>query len=33
MLIDEKLRWYGFWLLDAVKGGKVRKYYLSLIHI
>ena len=27
MLIDEKLRWYGFWLLDAVKGGKVRKYY------
>lgn len=27
MLIDEKLRWYGFWLLDGLKGGKVRQYY------
>lgn len=24
---DEKLRWYAFWALDAVKGGPVRKYY------
>ena len=27
MIIDEKLRWYGFWFLDRLKGGKVRKYY------
>lgn len=27
MVIDEKLRWYGFWILDGLKGGKVRKYY------
>ncbi|MEE1031218.1 MAG: phenylacetate--CoA ligase family protein [Ruminococcus sp.] len=24
---DEKLRWVGFWTLDALRGGKVRKYY------
>lgn len=24
---DEKLRWYGFWTLDALCGGPVRKYY------
>lgn len=27
MIIDEKLRWYGFWFVDRLKGGKVRKYY------
>lgn len=27
MIIDEKLRWYGFWTVDRLKGGKVRKYY------
>lgn len=27
MSFDEKLRWYGFWCLDALRGGKVRKYY------
>ena len=27
MIIDEKLRWYVYWTLDAIRGGKVRKYY------
>lgn len=27
MSFDEKLRWYGFWLLDALRGSKVRTYY------
>lgn len=27
MILDEKLRWFGFWLLDALKGKKVRTYY------
>ena len=27
MVIDEKLRWYGFWMVDRLQGGKVRKYY------
>lgn len=27
MLFDEKLRWYGFWATDALRGGTVRKYY------
>lgn len=27
MIFDEKLRWYGFWALDILKGSPVRKYY------
>lgn len=27
MMIDERLRWMGFWTLDALRGGKVRNYY------
>ena len=27
MSIDESLRWYGFWTVDALKGGRVRAYY------
>lgn len=27
MILDEKLRWYGFWTVDRMKGGHVRKYY------
>lgn len=27
MIWDEKLRWMGFWMLDALKGKPVRKYY------
>lgn len=27
MIIDEKLRWAGFWMLDALKGKPVRNYY------
>ena len=27
MVIDEKMRWYGFWLVDRLQGGKVRGYY------
>lgn len=27
MSFDEKLRWYGFWAVDALRGSKVRKYY------
>ena len=27
MSLDERLRWMGFWTLDALKGGKVHAYY------
>ena len=27
MFLDEKLRWAGFWMLDALKGKPVRRYY------
>lgn len=27
MVFDEKLRWFGFWTLDSLRGGPVRKYY------
>ena len=27
MVFDEKLRWFGFWTLDSLRGGHVRKYY------
>lgn len=27
MSFDEKLRWYGFWTVDAMQGGKTKKYY------
>ena len=27
MMADEKLRWLGFWILDALQGKPVRKYY------
>lgn len=27
MILDEKLRWFGFWTLDALRKGQVRKYY------
>ena len=27
MILDERLRWMGFWMLDKAKGGKIRKYY------
>lgn len=27
MVVDEKLRWLGFWILDAFQGKPVRKYY------
>lgn len=30
MILDEKLRWYGFWFVDGLKGGKVRKYYQEI---
>ena len=30
MSFDEKLRWYGFWALDGLRGGKVRRYYNSI---
>lgn len=30
MVLDEKLRWYGFWAVDRLKGGKVRKYYQEI---
>ncbi len=26
-MIGEKARWFGFWSLDSVRGGKVRNYY------
>jgi phenylacetate-CoA ligase len=27
MAFDEKMRWFGFWALDGIRGGKVRRYY------
>ena len=27
MILDEKLRWFGFWLLDSLKGKQIRTYY------
>ena len=27
MILDEKLRWFGFWLLDSLKGKQIRAYY------
>ena len=27
MILDERLRWMGFWMLDKAKGGKIREYY------
>ena len=27
MILDERARWFGFFLLDRLHGGKVRKYY------
>ena len=27
MILDERLRWMGFWMLDKMKGGKIREYY------
>ena len=27
MILDESLRWMGFWMLDKMKGGKTREYY------
>lgn len=27
MILDERLRWMGFWMLDKTKGGKIREYY------
>lgn len=27
MILDEKLRWFGFWLLDGLKGKQIRTYY------
>ena len=27
MILDEILRWMGFWMLDKMKGGKTREYY------
>ena len=27
MILDERLRWMGFWMLDKMKGGKMREYY------
>ena len=27
MIIDERARWMGFWVLDRLRGGKVRKSY------
>ena len=26
MILDERLRWKGFWMLDKMKGGKIREY-------
>lgn len=30
MVLGEKLRWFGFWLLDGLRGGKVRRYYQDI---
>lgn len=27
MILDERLRWMSFWMLDKTKGGKIREYY------
>lgn len=27
MILDEKLRWFGFWLLVSLKGKQIRTYY------
>lgn len=27
MILDEKLRWIGFWMLDRLRGGQIRRYY------
>ena len=27
MILDERLRWMGFWMLDKTKGGKIWEYY------
>lgn len=27
MILDEKLRWYGFWTVDRLQGGQIRRYY------
>ena len=27
MILDERGRWFAFFLLDSLRGGKVRKYY------
>ena len=27
MILDERLRWMGCWMLDKTKGGKIREYY------
>ena len=27
MILDERLRWMGFWMLDKTKGGRIREYY------
>ena len=27
MILDERLRWMGFWMLDKMKGGKTIHYY------
>ena len=27
MILDERLRWTGCWMLDKMKGGKPREYY------
>ena len=35
MILDERLRWMGFWMLDKMKGGKIREYYdpVSYTHL
>ncbi len=30
MMLDERLRWYGFWALDMLRGGSVGKYYKQI---
>ena len=27
---DEKLRWYGFWAVDRLTGGRVYRYYQEI---
>ena len=31
MILDERLRWMGFWMLDKMKGGKTREYYDQIV--